>query len=197
MNTKINESMELADAQARLRQSGWHLFHPMWLVWPLIPALLALLAPANLIQSSPVVRLFYDIISTILPFLKFHQLHSAAPGLVSLVKCVSVIVLIPATYFFIRAVERIWPDLRLVLIHTGFKPPSRIKNWLTVSFLVAATFLGNWVAARDPYLMQGFTTQSRTGLALVEFGAVGAIAALIGTAVWNDRFAAESVKRNY
>jgi hypothetical protein len=164
--------------------SVWHKYPA--LVWwpPLIPAFVALVAPADVLDRWPVLAQFCIDMIAWFPFLGGHAKVSSMPQVITLVKCLSFALLLPLT---ILTFVTFWPRRQAYAdarIRAGRIPPPWFEE-LTLAVVAAVFLVGNWVLSGDPSWCRGCTTSTKAGLAIREWAGSFAVPSFIVGVVIN------------
>lgn len=141
--------------------------HPAIYVLLSIVIAVALFAPNDVLERWPILKSFCQQMMTWFPFLGRHAHVSQYPQVTTLVKCLSLCLLIPLT---VLASISLWRrhHIGFELIRSGTARPP--QWWLEIGLigLYIMGIWGNWLYPGDPSVAQGFTTANRLGLAFME-----------------------------
>jgi hypothetical protein len=193
----------MAQARRRANRAFWSL---KLQTAPVLVLLLALFAPADVLDRSELARLFCNWVLWAAPFLAVHAEHSYVPQVVTLVKCVSFVALplvlaaaIPVYMQQVPVLLLLARDGKVDL--SGRKLGSR--RWvsaLAVTSMFLGLFVSNWVF---PWWSPSFDTHRpeagpwahRVVLALVEYAMMLMVASISGMVVAYEGAKAEWIKR--
>jgi hypothetical protein len=152
-----------------------NLYIALSLICPALVALTALLAPMDILQQSPSLAAFCAWMVEHFPFLARHAPRSSFPGPTLLVKCLSFASLpaVLVTGWWIG-----WSQRHVVVKRTLYRvlKPQSVFLFLGITLFLAPVSVGGlWFIPGDPSFAKGLTTQSRVGMAFIEFAVLGGI----------------------